>query len=64
MAQWARAPREGNVLFMMARFRLVRIELGCVGCLPMLDLGYGGRVGVGLCCLMTPGLSKDIQCHV
>ena len=19
---------------------------------------------VGLCCLMTPGLSKDIQCHV
>ena len=19
---------------------------------------------IGLCCLMTPGLSKDIQCHV
>ena len=24
----------------------------------------GVRVGLGLCCLMTPGLSKDIQCHV
>ena len=22
------------------------------------------RVGLGLCCLMTPGLSKDIRCHV
>ena len=20
--------------------------------------------GLGLCCIMTPGLSKDIQCHV
>ena len=23
-----------------------------------------GHMLVGLCCLMTPGLSKDIQCHV
>ena len=23
-----------------------------------------GWVGLGLCCLMTPGLSKDIWCHV
>ena len=22
-----------------------------------------GRVGLGVCCLMTPGLSKDIRCH-
>ena len=22
------------------------------------------RLGLGLCCLMTPGLSKDIRCHV
>ena len=27
-------------------------------------LVQGGWVGLGLCCLMTPGLSKDIQCHV
>ena len=28
--------------------------------------GDGGSEGLslGLCCLMTPGLSKDIQCHV
>ena len=24
----------------------------------------GGRERFGLYCLMTPGLSKDIQCHV
>ena len=24
----------------------------------------GGRERLGLYCLMTPGLSKDIQCHV
>ena len=23
-----------------------------------------GLVWFGLCCLMTPGLSKDIRCHV
>ena len=23
-----------------------------------------GLIWCGLCCLMTPGLSKDIQCHV
>ena len=23
-----------------------------------------GLVSFGLCCLMTPGLSKDIRCHV
>ena len=22
------------------------------------------RIGFSLCCLMTPGLSKDIRCHV
>ena len=26
--------------------------------------GEGGRERFGLYCLMTPGFSKDIQCHV
>ena len=29
--------------------------------LKVLQLSW---VGLGLCCLMTPGLSKDIRCHV
>ena len=26
--------------------------------------GWMDKVWFGLCCLMTPGLSKDIRCHV
>ena len=29
-----------------------------------IDAQWEGLVWFGLCCLMTPGLSKDIQCHV
>ena len=28
------------------------------------SIGEIGLVWFGLCCLMTPGLSKDIRCHV
>ena len=28
------------------------------------DVEMKGLVWFGLCCLMTPGLSKDIRCHV
>ena len=30
---------------------------------PWSLLRYFSRVWFGLCCLMTPGLSQDIQCH-
>ena len=28
------------------------------------SLSSNDNRGLGLCCLMTPGPSKDIQCHV
>ena len=32
---------------------------------PHIDPGFVNfNFGLGLCCLMTPGLRKDIQCHV
>ena len=38
--------------------------LECGHCGAYLYLMFLNRFGLVLCCLMTPGLSKDIQCHV
>ena len=47
-----------------SRFMLVAGETLCVIIMVPEGQNWFGLVWFGLCCLMTPGLSKDIRCHV